>query len=133
MAVDPNQILAITQPKLEIRRISHLNVDEINEVNPEAGNNSSVQTTAGFLVPYVEVDNYIIPNGKLLSLSINQSGFLPELTMSFMDVAKSFGVPVETIPMPNNLKDSYQKYTCADMSKFNATVAERSNARDCKS
>ena len=54
-------------------------------------------------------------------------------TMSFMDVAKSFGVPVETIPMPNNLKDSYQKYTCADMSKFNATVAERSNARDCKS
>ena len=90
MAVDPNQILAITQPKLEIRRISHLNVDEINEVNPEAGNNSSVQTTAGFLVPYVEVDNYIIPNGKLLSLSINQSGFLPELTMSFMDVTGAF-------------------------------------------
>jgi ADP-L-glycero-D-manno-heptose 6-epimerase len=54
-------------------------------------------------------------------------------TMSFMDVAKSFNVPVETIPMPDNLKDSYQKYTCADMSKFNATVAERPNARDCKS
>ena len=40
-------------------------------------------------------------------------------TMSFMDVAKSFNVPIETIPMPDNLKNSYQKYTCADMTKMN--------------
>jgi ADP-L-glycero-D-manno-heptose 6-epimerase len=44
-------------------------------------------------------------------------------TMSFMDVAKSFNVPIKTIPMPDNLKDSYQKYTCADMSKLNAILA----------
>jgi hypothetical protein len=43
--------------------------------------------------------------------------------MSFMDVAKSFNVPIRTIPMPDNLKDSYQKYTCADMSKLNAVLA----------
>ena len=54
-------------------------------------------------------------------------------TMSFMDVAKSFNVPIETIPMPDNLKDSYQKYTCADMSIFNVAVAERPIASDCKS
>jgi ADP-L-glycero-D-manno-heptose 6-epimerase len=38
---------------------------------------------------------------------------------SFMDVAKSFDVPIETIPMPEILKSSYQVYTCADMSKTN--------------
>lgn len=40
-------------------------------------------------------------------------------TMSFMDVAKSFNVPVEIVSMPDNLKDSYQKYTCADMTLIN--------------
>ena len=40
-------------------------------------------------------------------------------TISFMDVAKSFNVPIEIIPMPDVLKDSYQKYTCADVTKLN--------------
>jgi ADP-L-glycero-D-manno-heptose 6-epimerase len=38
-------------------------------------------------------------------------------TQSFMDVAKTFNVPIHTIPMPENLIQSYQKYTCADMTK----------------
>jgi ADP-L-glycero-D-manno-heptose 6-epimerase len=38
-------------------------------------------------------------------------------TMSFLDVAKTFNVPIQEIDMPENLKHSYQKYTCADMSK----------------
>lgn len=37
---------------------------------------------------------------------------------SFLDVAKSFNVPIDTIPMPKVLKDSYQKYTCADLTKI---------------
>ena len=41
---------------------------------------------------------------------------------SFMDVANLYNVPVTTIPMPNILKDSYQKYTCADMTKYNETL-----------
>jgi len=40
-------------------------------------------------------------------------------TMSFLQVAESFGVPVEFVPMPDVLKTSYQTYTCADMTKFN--------------
>lgn len=43
-------------------------------------------------------------------------------TKSFLDVAKSFSVPIEEIPMPDILKQSYQKYTCADMTKTNQTI-----------
>ena len=38
-------------------------------------------------------------------------------TQSFLEVAEYFNVPIETIPMPEQLKASYQKYTCADMTK----------------
>lgn len=43
-------------------------------------------------------------------------------TMSFMEVAKKFTDKIETIPMPENLKLHYQKYTCADMTKLNKTL-----------
>jgi ADP-L-glycero-D-manno-heptose 6-epimerase len=38
---------------------------------------------------------------------------------SFLQVAQQFDVPVIEIPMPEQLKASYQKYTCADMTKTN--------------
>jgi ADP-L-glycero-D-manno-heptose 6-epimerase len=42
-------------------------------------------------------------------------------TRSFMDVAEQvarlYDAKIETIPMPENLKHSYQEYTCADMKK----------------
>lgn len=41
---------------------------------------------------------------------------------SFYDVAKTFDVPIEEIPMPDILKDNYQYYTCADMTKTNQTL-----------
>jgi ADP-L-glycero-D-manno-heptose 6-epimerase len=37
--------------------------------------------------------------------------------MSFLDVAKMYDVLIAEIPMPKNLEHSYQKYTCADMTK----------------
>lgn len=91
MSPDPNSILAITQPTLEIRRISHLDKSAIDpEQDGSRIGNAGLKTTTGLLIPYVEVDNYIIPQDRLLSLSINQTGFLPELTMSFMDTTGSF-------------------------------------------
>lgn len=36
---------------------------------------------------------------------------------SFLDVAKTFDVPIVEIPMPELLKNNYQEYTCADMTK----------------
>jgi hypothetical protein len=43
---------------------------------------------------------------------------------SFMSVAEEFGVPITTVPMPAILKDSYQRYTCADMTRYNNTVKD---------
>ena len=33
------------------------------------------------------------------------------------DIANLYQAEVQTIPMPENLKHSYQEYTCADMKK----------------
>lgn len=46
---------------------------------------------------------------------------------SFLEVALSIAPPsaIEYIPMPNNLRDSYQEYTCADMKKTNNSLQHR--------
>jgi ADP-L-glycero-D-manno-heptose 6-epimerase len=46
-------------------------------------------------------------------------------TKSFLDVAKSVAPEssFEFVPMPENLKSSYQYYTCADMSKTIKTLS----------
>jgi ADP-L-glycero-D-manno-heptose 6-epimerase len=44
-------------------------------------------------------------------------------TKSFLEVAKSFTNNLETIPMPDILKDSYQSYTCADLTKLHGTLS----------
>lgn len=46
---------------------------------------------------------------------------------SFLEVALSIAplTAIEYIPMPNNLRDSYQEYTCADMTKTNNSLQHR--------
>lgn len=41
---------------------------------------------------------------------------------SFLEVAQSFDKPIEYINMPEDLKNSYQYYTCADLTKLNNTI-----------
>lgn len=53
-------------------------------------------------------------------------------TQSFLDVAKKFGVPIDEIPMPAQLKSSYQAYTCADMTKTNQTINNYFSARSSR-
>ena len=43
-------------------------------------------------------------------------------TTSFLDIAKKYNALIEEIPMPDILKDSYQYYTCADMTKTKQTL-----------
>lgn len=49
-------------------------------------------------------------------------------TKSFMevafDIAKEHDVEIEEIPMPENLKHSYQEYTCADMTETYKTLSK---------
>lgn len=43
-------------------------------------------------------------------------------TLSFEDVASCYTTNFKFIPMPENLKDTYQKYTCADTTKLKSTL-----------
>lgn len=43
-------------------------------------------------------------------------------TMSFADVARKYTNNIVEIPMPDVLKSNYQEYTCADVTKLNATL-----------
>jgi ADP-L-glycero-D-manno-heptose 6-epimerase len=37
-------------------------------------------------------------------------------------IAKRYGAEIKYIPMPDNLKGQYQKYTCADLTKLNSVI-----------
>ena len=76
-----------------------------------------------FLRDFVPVSRIVDTHLKFLT--VKESGIWNVGTgqpRSFIDVAKEFDVPVTTIPMPEILKDSYQKYTCADMTKTQQTL-----------
>jgi ADP-L-glycero-D-manno-heptose 6-epimerase len=76
-----------------------------------------------FLRDFVPVSKIVDTHLKFLN--VKESGVWNIGTgkpRSFMDVAQEFNVPIETIPMPEILKDSYQKYTCADITKLQQTL-----------
>jgi len=76
-----------------------------------------------FLRDFVPVSRIVDTHLKFLT--VKESGIWNVGTgqpRSFMDVAKEFDAPVTTIPMPEILRDSYQKYTCADMTKTQQTL-----------
>ena len=76
-----------------------------------------------FLRDFVPVSKIVDTHLKFLT--VKESGIWNVGTgqpRSFMAVAEEFGVPIETVPMPAILKDSYQKYTCADMTRYNTTL-----------
>jgi ADP-L-glycero-D-manno-heptose 6-epimerase len=76
-----------------------------------------------FLRDFVPVSRIVDTHLKFLT--VKESGIWNVGTgqpRSFMEVAKEFDVPVTTIPMPEILQDSYQKYTCADMTKTQQTL-----------
>jgi ADP-L-glycero-D-manno-heptose 6-epimerase len=62
----------------------------------------------------------------LAFLNVKQSGVFnvgTGRTQSFYEVAEQFGVPIDEIPMPEHLKQSYQTYTCADMTRTDRAIA----------
>lgn len=78
-----------------------------------------------FLRDFVPVSKIVETHLKFLT--VKESGIWNVGTgqpRSFMAVAEEFGVPITTIPMPDILRDSYQKYTCADMTRYNTTVSK---------
>ena len=78
---------------------------------------------------FVSVDNLVNLQVKFISQNIKENGVWnigTGKTMSFMDVAikyaNQYGALIQEIPMPENLKSSYQYYTCADLTKLRQTI-----------
>lgn len=61
------------------------------------------------------IDFFDVPESGIWNVGMGR-------VMSFMEVAKKFSDNIETFPMPSILKDSYQKYTCANMTKTHNTL-----------
>lgn len=73
---------------------------------------------------FVHVDEVLKVQERLLQLDIYDTWNIGTgKTLSFREVAEQFNVPIEEIPMPDIYKNSYQRYTCADVSKLNKTLA----------
>ena len=86
----------------------------------ETGRIKLFEGSKEFLRDFVHVDEII--EKKLFCLKNKPSGFYDVGTgkpTSFYDVALEIGGSddvIDWIPMPDNLKEHYQKYTCANMS-----------------
>jgi len=104
-----NQASPFTQFRLQAERVGEIRVFEGSE---------------NYHRDFVPVSTVIDLHKKFLN--IPESGIWnigTGSTKSFLEVAQGFRVPIVKIPMPEKLKASYQAYTCADMTKTNATLA----------
>jgi len=85
----------------------------------EVGHVTVFENSENYLRDFIHINEIINIHKKFLS--VKESGVWNAgtgKTMSFLEIAKTFNVPIKTIPMPENLKQSYQKYTCADTTKI---------------
>lgn len=80
-----------------------------------------------YLRDFIHVDDVL--DIQFAFLQIKESGIWNIGTgkpKSFLTVAREIcvetGATIDFIPMPDNLKNSYQKYTCADLTKLHKTL-----------
>jgi ADP-L-glycero-D-manno-heptose 6-epimerase len=77
----------------------------------------------GFCRDFVPVQNVI--ETHISFFNIKESGIWNVGTgqpKSFYEVAVNICKEIKWVPMPDNLKGSYQRYTCADLTKLNLTL-----------
>lgn len=79
-----------------------------------------------FVRDFVHVDVVVNAHIKMLTAEYPASGIFnvgSGTPRSFLDVARDvaflYNAKIETIPFPEHLKQHYQKYTCADMTRLN--------------
>ena len=91
----------------------------------ETGRVKLFENSEEYLRDFIHIDKLIYTQLKFLD--IKESGVFNIGTgrpRSFKEVALSICSEneIDYIPMPDILRDSYQKYTCADMSKTNRAL-----------
>lgn len=94
----------------------------------KTGEISVFENSAEHKRDFVPVEDVIDIHLKFLN--VKESGIFnvgSGKPMSFLDIANTFNVKVVEIPIPEILKNNYQKYTCADMTKTRKTLANIEN------
>lgn len=89
----------------------------------ETGRIKVFEGSEAFLRDFIHVGQVV--DTHLQFLNVTESGIWnvgTGRTMSFMDVARKFKVPIDLVPMPDILKNNYQTYTCADITKLTTTL-----------
>lgn len=78
---------------------------------------------------FVHVNDILGTQFQFINQDVNENGIWnigTGTTMSFMNIATRFanqyGAIIEKIPMPTILNNSYQRYTCADLTKLTNTI-----------
>ena len=90
MVPTAGSILAIKKPSISIREMALADIAG-GDPNVTTGmNNMDMSTAVGNFVPYIEIGNYRVMPETLTSFSINQTGFLPEVTLSFIDKSGAY-------------------------------------------
>ena len=85
----------------------------------ETGSIKLFENSDKYFRDFIHVDKVVEIHKKFFD--VKESGIWnvgTGTTMSFKDVATQFSNNIIEIPMPDELKNSYQKYTCADMTKL---------------
>ena len=73
-----------------------------------------------YLRDFIQVDEVVQIQQKFFDIPANGIYNIGSgKAISFMDVAKKYSSKIVEVPMPEELKSSYQQYTCANMSKTN--------------
>lgn len=74
---------------------------------------------------FIHIDEVV--NTHIKFLNVPDSGIWnvgTGTTKSFLEIAQMYSDNIQFIPMPENLKSGYQKFTCADMFKTRTTLKE---------
>lgn len=80
-----------------------------------------------YLRDFIHVDTIIETQLKFLNIPISGvwnigTGVPKSFLTVAQEIAKKYNAKIKYIPMPDNLKLSYQKYTCADLTLLNNTL-----------
>jgi ADP-L-glycero-D-manno-heptose 6-epimerase len=90
------------------------------------------QGSEGFKRDFVPVERIVDVHKKFFN--VKESGLWnlgTGIAKSFQEVAEEIAAKhsakIEYIPMPDNLKNHYQRYTCADLSNLNKALNENNS------
>lgn len=88
MAALDYKVLSISQPKIALRSMEKGFFEK--DKSETYKNIPAPSESTGLIAPFVKINELVINGSAIVSFSVSQKGFLPELTMTFIDHDKLF-------------------------------------------